>query len=494
MSESLSSVGAAELSARLAAGTTTAVAIARDCLARVRALDARIGAFLHIDEADILSQAEASDRRRAEGLCLGPLDGIPVGIKDNISVLDQPLTCASRILEHYVSPYDATVVARLRDAGAVLFGRLNMDEFAMGSTTETSHFRKCRNPWDEGRVPGGSSGGSAAALAARFVPLALGSDTGGSIRQPASHCGVTGLKPTYGLVSRYGLAAFASSLDQIGPMARSVEDAAVLLQAIAGRDPRDSTSFAPAQLPDYLAESRTKGPWTVGVPREYLSEALDPEVKALVVAAIDFYKSIGCTIREVSLPHTDYAIPTYYILATAEASSNLARYDGVRYTRRSGRTGKDTEYSAQVDLYFKSRGEGFGEEVKRRIILGTYVLSSGYYDAYYVRAQKVRSAIRRDFMQALEGCDFLLAPVSPTPAPRFGEEENDPVKRYLGDIYSISANLAGLPALALPAGFTAAGLPVGIQLTGVPFSEGRLLAAGRAFEAATGHGRCAPAL
>ena len=396
-------------------------------------------------------------------------------MKDVIAVEGQPLTASSRMLANFVSPYDATVTQKLKQAGAVCWGRLNLDEFAMGSSTENSAFGPTSNPWDLARVPGGSSGGSAAALAAGEAIATLGSDTGGSIRQPAALCGVVGLKPTYGLVSRYGLIAFASSLDQIGPFARTVEDAAIMLGAIAGHDGRDSTSFK-AEIPDYRAElGKRKGPWKLGIPKEYFGEGLDPEIGAAVERAIAFYKAQGCEIKEVSLPNTQYCLDTYYIIATAEASSNLARYDGIRYGHRS-KDGADI-----VDLYFKSRAEGFGAEVKRRIILGTYVLSSGYYDAYYLRAQKVRTLIRQDFLNAYREVDALLTPTSPVPAFKIGEK-SDPLAMYLCDIYTIGVNLAGLPAISVPCGFTQGGLPIGLQLIGQPFQEANLLAIAQAYE------------
>jgi aspartyl-tRNA(Asn)/glutamyl-tRNA(Gln) amidotransferase subunit A len=402
---------------------------------------------------------------------------MPVGIKDVIAVEGQPLTASSRMLADFISPYDATVTRKLKDAGAIPWGRLNMDEFAMGSSTENSAFHPTCNPWDLERVPGGSSGGAAAAVAAGEAPLALGSDTGGSIRQPAAFCGVVGLKPTYGLVSRYGLIAFASSLDQIGPLARTVEDAAMLLGTIAGHDPQDSTSFS-TPIPDYRAElKRRRGPWKLGVPKEYFGAGLDAEVGGAVKAAIEFYRKAGCEIREVSLPlAADYAIAVYYIIATAEASSNLARYDGVRYGHRS------KEATDAIDLYFKSRAEGFGPEVKRRIILGTHVLSSGYHDAYYLRAQKVRTLIRNDFMRAFQEVDALLAPVAPTAAFKQGEKSADPLAMYLSDIYTISLNLAGLPGISIPCGFTRGGLPVGLQIIGSPYQEADLLAIAHAYE------------
>ncbi len=445
------------------------------------------GAFNSCDEADALAQAADSDARRAAGRACGPLDGIPIGLKDVIAVRNQPLTASSRMLANFISPYDATVTEKLRTAGAVLYGRLNCDEFAMGSSTENSAFHPTGNPWDVTRVPGGSSGGSAAALAAGEVLATLGSDTGGSIRQPAALCGVVGLKPTYGLVSRYGLIAYASSLDQIGPFGRTVEDAAVVLGAIAGHDGRDSTSYR-TEIPDYRAAiDANRGPWRIGVPKEYFGEGLDPEIGAAVARAIDFYRSLGCEVREVSLPHTRYCLDTYYIIATAEASSNLARYDGIRYGHRAAKA-QDI-----VDLYFQSRAEGFGAEVKRRIILGTYVLSSGYYDAYYLRAQKVRTLIRRDFLDAYREVDVLLTPTSPVPAFRIGEK-SDPLAMYLCDIYTIGVNLAGLPAMSVPCGFTANTLPVGFQLIGQPFREADLLAVGHAYDRVQAWGRKTPQL
>ncbi|MGF1483826.1 MAG: Asp-tRNA(Asn)/Glu-tRNA(Gln) amidotransferase subunit GatA [Opitutales bacterium] len=482
---------AAELSALLEAGETTAAGLMEALITRTEKVDTQVRAFNSRDDADALKQAKASDERRAAGAALGPLDGIPVSIKDVISVKGQALTASSKILSRYVSPYDAHVIERLKAGGAVIWGRLNLDEFAMGSSTENSATHTTRNPWDTERVPGGSSGGSAAAVAAGEVPLTLGSDTGGSIRQPAALCGVVGLKPTYGLVSRYGLAAFASSLDQIGPFARSIEDSALLLQAIAGHDTRDSTSIK-TELPDYRAAlSEKKGPWTLGVPKEFFIDGLDPEVAQAVRAAVDWYADEGCTIKEISLPHTDLSVPVYYIVATAEASSNLARYDGIRYTRRAEKA------ASGVDLFFQSRAEGFGEEVKRRIILGTYVLSSGYYDAFYLRAQKVRSLIRADFMKAFDdaGVDAVIGPTSPTPAFKIGEKADNPLQMYLSDIFTISTNLAGLPGLSLPCGFSETPkLPIGLQLIGQPFKEADLLAIAHAYEQAHGWSREKPAV
>ena len=467
----------ADAAAQLAAGRLSSVELTRAVIARTQAVEDRVKAFNSRNEADALAQAASSDARRVAGQARGPLDGIPVGLKDVIAVNGQPLTASSRMLANFVSPYDATVAARLKQAGAVLWGRLNLDEFAMGSSTENSAFGPTRNPWDLTRVPGGSSGGSAAALAAGCALATLGSDTGGSIRQPAALCGVVGLKPSYGLVSRYGLIAFASSLDQIGPFTRTVEDAAMMLGAIAGHDPLDSTSFR-AEVPDYRrALAEKKDPWRIGIPREYFGEGLDPEVGAAVEQAIAHYRAQGCEIREVSLPHTQYCLDTYYIIATAEASSNLARYDGVRYGHRA-------EGAADVEqLNSRSRAEGFGAEVKRRIILGTYVLSSGYYDAFYLRAQKVRTLIRQDFLNAYRDVDVLLTPTSPVAAFKLGEK-SDPLAMYLCDIYTIGVNLAGLPAISVPCGFTRAGLPVGLQLIGQPFREADLLAVARHYEQA----------
>ncbi|MBI4621786.1 MAG: Asp-tRNA(Asn)/Glu-tRNA(Gln) amidotransferase subunit GatA [Verrucomicrobia bacterium] len=476
-----------ELAAALEAKKISAVELTGAVIARTRAVDGRVHAFNSFDEAGALAQAAASDARRTGGQARGPLDGIPVGLKDVIAVAGQPLTASSNMLANFVSPYDATVTRKLKDAGAVLWGRLNCDEFAMGSSTENSAFRPVHNPWDTTRVPGGSSGGSAAALAAGEAGATLGSDTGGSIRQPAALCGVVGLKPTYGLVSRYGLVAFASSLDQIGPFARTVEDAALVLGVIAGHDERDSTSCK-IEIPKYRAElGRRRGPWKLGIPKEYFGEGLDPEIAAAVERAIAFYRHEGCEIKEITLPHTQYCLDAYYVIATAEASSNLARYDGIRYGHRS----KDT--TDAVDIYFKSRSEGFGAEVKRRIILGTYVLSSGYYDAYYLRAQKVRTLIRQDFLNAFREVDALITPTSPVPAFKIGEK-SDPLALYLCDIYTIGVNLAGLPAISVPCGFTDRSLPIGAQLIGQPFQEAALLAIAHAYERAHDWGTRHPIL
>ncbi|MFM9090645.1 MAG: Asp-tRNA(Asn)/Glu-tRNA(Gln) amidotransferase subunit GatA [Verrucomicrobiota bacterium] len=477
----------ADAAAALAARRISSAELTEAVIARAEAVEPRLRAFLSADPASARAQAQASDARRAAGGCLGPLDGIPIGLKDVIAVRDQPLTAGSRMLEKFVSPYDATVTGRLREAGAVLYGRHNCDEFAMGSSTENSAGHPTGTPWALDRVPGGASGGSAAALAAGEALATLGSDTGGSIRQPAALCGVVGLKPTYGRVSRYGLVAYASSLDQIGPFGRTVEDVALVLQAIAGHDERDSTSVgAPAE--DFAAALAAPSvPHRLGLPREYFGEGLDPEVAAAVEQAVSHYRELGCEVREVSLPHTPYCLDTYYVLATAEASSNLARYDGIRYGHRCA------EPRDLPDLYFRSRAEGFGAEVKRRIILGTYVLSSGYYDAYYLKAQKVRTLVRRDFLRAFEEVDALLTPTSPIPAFRRGEKA-DPLAMYLCDIYTIGANLAGLPAMSVPCGFTRDGLPVGFQLIGKPLGESELLAIGHAYDRGHQWGRRHPNL
>lgn len=454
----------------------SAVEVARDHLARVARSSERLGTYLHLDPEAILASAAAVDARIARGDADLSLAGVPVAIKDNICVRGVPTTCASKILQGYRPPYDAHVIERLRDAGAVLFGKTNCDEFAMGSSTENSAYKPTRNPWDPARVPGGSSGGSAATVAAREVPLSLGSDTGGSVRQPAAFCGVLGLKPTYGAISRYGLVAFASSLDQIGPFATSARDAALLYNAIAGRDSRDSTS-RPETRPVALEgiETGVRG-LRLGIPSHLLSEGLDPEIRASFDEVSRELVRAGATLVEVELPHARYAIATYYLIAPAEASSNLARYDGVRYGLRA---------KGNVDLktmYETTRGQGFGREVKRRILLGTYALSAGYYDAYYLRAQRVRTLIRKDFTDAFRVADALLMPVTPTPPFAIGEKTDDPLAMYLNDIYSIPASLAGVPALSFPSGFTRSGLPIGLQLAGRPFEEETLLRVVRAWE------------
>lgn len=453
-------------------GKLTPVALLDAVQAAAETSDASLGGYLSRDYARALVAAENADIHL-------PLGGIPIAIKDAICVEGEPCTCASKILEDYVSPYDATVIKKLRAAGAIPFGRANMDEFAMGSSTENSAFQLTRNPHDLERIPGGSSGGSAAVVAAGEALAALGSDTGGSIRQPASFCGCVGLKPSYGRVSRYGLVAFASSLDQIGPITRTVEDAALILQAIAGHDSLDSTSLD-VPVPDYTAElgAGVRG-MKLGVPEEYFVAGVDPQVEASVREAIEAYRDLGADIVSVSLPHTQYAVADYYIIATAEASANLARFDGVRYGRRA-EAPRDT-----ADLYSRTRGEGFGKEVKRRIILGTHVLSSGYYDAYYLRAQKVRTLIRRDFERAFEKVDGLLSPTLPTAAFKIGERMQDPLQMYLADIFTIAANLAGICAISIPCGTAAMDgkeLPVGLQIMAPALEEARLLRIARAYE------------
>ena len=480
----------AGLTARLARREISARDLTQACLDQIARVDGTVHAFISYDAADALAQADAADRDLAAGVTLAqkPLLGIPIGVKDVLAVKGQPLNCGSKILGRYISPYDATVVQKLKAAGAVVFGRLNMDEFAMGSSTETSAFGLTRNPWDATRIPGGSSGGSAAAVAADEAIATLGSDTGGSIRQPAALCGCVGLKPTYGRVSRYGLVAFASSLDQIGPFTKDVRDAALLLGVISGHDPLDSTSV-PQPVPDYTAalDGNIRG-LKLGLPREYLIGGLDPEVKAAVDAAVQQFTALGAEIVDISLPHTDYAVATYYIIATAEASANLARFDGIRYGLR-------VDGADPVQLYTKTRGAGFGAEVKRRIILGTYVLSSGYYDAYYLRAQKVRTLIRNDFLKAFEIVDAIVTPTTPTAAFKIGEKSGDPLQMYLSDIFTISCNLAGISGLSLPCGFTAAPkLPIGLQLLGRPFGETTLLKLAHAYEQSTPWHRERPAL
>lgn len=476
MSDPLYFKTAAELSTLLENKTITSVELTETVIKRTEETDDRVRAFSGSDVEWALEQAKASDERRASGKNLGPLDGIPVGLKDCLAVNGQPLTCSSRMLENFVSPYDATVVKKLKEAGAVLWGRLNMDEFAMGSSTENSAFQSTANPWDLERTPGGSSGGSAAAVAAGQAVCTIGSDTGGSIRQPAALCGTVGLKPTYGRVSRYGAVAFASSLDQLGPITRSVEDAALMLQAIAGHDVRDSSSMK-VEIPDYRrAISENKRSWKLGVPKEYFSEGLEPEVEKSVREAIEFYKSEGCEIVEISLPYLEYSVAVYYAIAAAEASSNLARYDGVRYTHRT------ENVNDAIDLYANSRAEGFGEEVKRRILLGTFILSSGVYEAYYLRAQKVRRLIHNDFQAAYQKVDAILTPTTPAPAFPIGAKAEDPLRMYLSDLFTISANLAGIPGISIPCGFSSGGLPIGLQILGKPFHEAELLSIAHQFE------------
>jgi len=463
---------------RLTKREISSVELTRAVLDRITRVEPQVGAFITVTPEAALKQAEAADRRIAAGQIL-PLTGIPLAIKDLISTKGIRTTCASRILEHYVPPYDATVITRLRDLGAVMVGKANLDEFAMGSSTENSALQVTRNPWNPDYIPGGSSGGSAAAVAAGECLGALGSDTGGSIRQPAAHCGVVGLKPTYGRVSRYGLVAYASSLDQIGPLAKTVADCALLLQALAGYDPRDSTSL-PREVPDYPS-SLNQGIQnrTIGIPKEYFVGGLDAEVEQAIRQAIEVLEQEGARCLEIALPHSEYAVAVYYIIAMAEASSNLARYDGVKYGFR------DRKSRVLMEMVQKTRSLGFGPEVVRRIMLGTYVLSAGYYDAYFRKASQVRTLIIQDFRQAFDQVDLILTPVAPTTAFRRGEKTDDPLQMYLTDIFTISANLAGIPGLALPCGFSSQGLPIGLQILGNHFEEERILQAGSAFEQAT---------
>jgi len=467
-----------ELTKKLASGEVSAREATQACLDQIARVDGQLHAFLSYDAQDALAQADAADQRRA-AKGDGRLLGVPIAIKDVIAVKNQPLNCGSKILGRFISPYDATVIEKLKAAGAIVFGRLNMDEFAMGSSTENSAFGATHNPWDRTRIPGGSSGGSAAAVAADEAFATLGSDTGGSIRQPAALCGCVGLKPTYGRVSRYGLVAFASSLDQIGPFTKDVRDAATVLGVLSGRDDRDSTSV-PKPVPDYTAalDGDLKG-LKLGLPKEYLVGGLEPEVNDAVQAAMRRLEKLGAELVEISLPHTGYAVAAYYIVATAEASANLARFDGIRYGARID--GKDP-----IELYGRTRGAGFGAEVKRRIILGTYVLSSGYYDAYYLRAQKVRTLIRQDFLRAFEKVDAIVTPTTPTAAFKIGEKSDDPMQMYLSDIFTISCNLAGICGISVPCGFTKKPkLPIGLQLLGKPFGEEMLLKIAHAYEQST---------
>lgn len=447
-----------------------------------------MNAYLSVAADQALAEAKRADQRLAANADVGPLTGIPVSLKDNLCTAGLRTTCASRMLETFTPPYDATVVARLKAAGMPIVGKTNMDEFAMGSSTENSAFGPTRNPWDLSRVPGGSSGGAAAAVAAGTAVFALGSDTGGSIRQPAAFCGVVGLKPTYGRVSRYGLIAFASSLDQVGPITKDVRDAALLLEAIAGGDPYDSTSIH-APVPRYVneLEGGVKG-LVIGLPREYFSEGIAPQVRAAVMKAVEVLEQQGARVQELSLPHTRYALAAYSVISTAEASSNLGRFDGVRYGYRS-------QQADDVGTMFRAtRKEGFGAEVKRRIMLGTYALSAGYYDAYYLQALKVRTLIRRDFDAAFSRCDVLATPTAPTTAFALGEKAESPLEMYLSDICTVAVNLAGLPAITVPCGFDQAGLPIGLQLIGPALSESRLLRAAYTYEQAAGTGRRMPNL
>ncbi len=466
-----------ELAADLRAGTCSSVELTRACLGRIDRLDGRLNSFITVTEQQALDAARAADARLQAGNA-GPLTGIPFAHKDIFCTRGVKTSCGSRMLDNFPAPYDATVTRRLLDAGAVMIGKTNMDEFAMGSSNETSFYGPVKNPWDEARVPGGSSGGSAAAVAARLVPASTGTDTGGSIRQPAALCGITGIKPTYGRVSRYGMIAFASSLDQGGPFASTAQDAAILLGVMAGFDERDSTSVD-RPVDDYQAmlNAPLQG-LKIGLPKEYFGAGLDAAVGAAVEAALDEYRKLGAELIDISLPNTELAVPAYYVVAPAECSSNLSRFDGVRFGYRAADP-KDL-----ADLYTRSRGEGFGVEVKRRILIGAYALSAGYYDAYYLKAQQIRRLIRDDFLKAFEQVDVIMGPTTPSTAFKLGEKADDPVSMYLSDIYTIAANLAGLPAMSIPAGFVD-GLPVGLHLIGNYFAEGQLLNAGHQYQQVT---------
>ncbi len=470
----------ADLQKKFTAGEVTACDIVQAYTLRINQVEPKVKAYITQTKDAAMAQAEALDQKLKGWRRTMPLTGMPVAIKDNICTEHVPTTCASRMLAEFVPPYDATVIARLRGQGYLLLGKTNLDEFAMGSSTENSAFGPSRNPWNVSHVPGGSSGGSASAVAADECVAALGSDTGGSIRQPAALCGVVGLKPTYGRVSRFGLVAFASSLDQIGPITKDVTDAAIMLNVIAAHDPLDSTS-ANLPVPDYTKALKKKDlkKLKVGVPQEFFAEGLDPEVEQAVRAAIEELKNLGGEIKEISLPTTDYAVAVYYLIATAEASSNLARFDGVKYGLRT-KQAKDL-----LDMYMRTRQEGFGPEVKRRIMLGTYALSAGYYDAYYGKAQAARTMTKKDFDDAFQEVDLIVTPVTPTPAFKLGEKSEDPLQMYLSDIFTISVNLAGVPAIAVPCGFSRAGLPIGLQIIGRPFEEETILRAAHAYEQAT---------
>jgi aspartyl-tRNA(Asn)/glutamyl-tRNA(Gln) amidotransferase subunit A len=473
----------AELAADLRAGACSSEELTRACLERITRLDGTLNTFITVTADAALAAARAADARLRDGTA-GPLTGIPFAHKDIFCTKGIRTSCGSRMLDNFPAPYDATVTRKLAEAGAVMLGKTNMDEFAMGSSNETSYYGPVKNPWDETRVPGGSSGGSAAAVAARLAPFSTGTDTGGSIRQPAALCGITGLKPTYGRVSRYGMIAFASSLDQGGPFTHSAEDAALVLAAMAGFDTRDSTSVERA-VEDYAAalDAPLQG-LKIGLPREYFGAGLDAGVGAAVAAALDEYRRLGAQLVDISLPNTHLAVPAYYVVAPAECSSNLSRFDGVRFGYRASNP-KDLK-----DLYERSRGEGFGAEVKRRILIGTYALSAGYYDAYYLKAQQVRRLIRDDFLRAFEQVDVIMGPTAPTTAFRLGEKADDPVSMYLSDIYTIAANLAGLPAMSIPAGFVD-GLPVGLHVVGNYFAEAKLLNVGHRYQQVSDwHARC----
>jgi len=478
MSTNLINASLQELSSALAEKKVSAVELATLFLDRIEKFNPSINACVTVDRAKTLAQAAEADARRAAGET-GALLGVPLAHKDIFCTEGWLTTCGSKMLHNFVSPYDATVVTKLKQAGMVTLGKVNMDEFAMGSSNETSHYGSVKNPWDTNRVPGGSSGGSAASIAARLAPAVTGTDTGGSIRQPASLCGLTGLKPTYGVVSRYGMIAFASSLDQAGPMAKSAEDCALLLNAMAGFDERDSTSLQ-RDAEDYTRDlNKPLAGLRIGLPKEFFGPGMDDDVRAAVDAALDQYRQLGATTVEVSLPNSGLSVPTYYVIAPAEASSNLSRFDGVRYGHRAA------EYGDLNDMYAKSRAQGFGAEVKRRILIGTYVLSHGYYDAYYLKAQKIRRLIANDFTEAFKVCDVIAGPASPSVAFKFGEKSADPVQMYLSDIYTISTNLAGLPGISHPCGFGKDNMPVGLQLIGPWFGEAKMLGAAHQYQQAT---------
>ncbi len=466
---------AAELATLLRAGETSSREITRAFLERIEAVDGKLNSFVTVTAGLAEEMAGEADRRLAEGTA-GPLTGIPLAVKDNMCVNGHVTTCGSRILSEFVPPYDATIVRLLRQEGMVILGKANMDEFAMGSSTETSYWGPTYNPWNIETIAGGSSGGSVAAVAAMEAPVALGSDTGGSIRLPAAFCGVIGMKPTYGAVSRYGLVAYASSLDQIGPVARSAEDIALLLNLICTHDPMDSTSV-PRDYPDFTKElDRPVQGMTLGLPVEFYGKLENPDVSRVMSEARTAFADMGVTFVELSLPHLDYALAAYYLIAPSEASSNLARYDGVKYGHRA------EDYEGMIDMYCRTRGQGFGPEVKRRIMLGTFALSSGYYDAYYLKASKIRTLLNQDFLSAFQKCDAILCPTSPAPAFKVGEKVDDPIEMYLTDVFTIPVNMAGLPGLAMPGGFSADGLPIGAQLIAPHFEEGRLVRLCSAFQ------------
>ncbi|MCX5835977.1 MAG: Asp-tRNA(Asn)/Glu-tRNA(Gln) amidotransferase subunit GatA [Deltaproteobacteria bacterium] len=476
-----------ELQEKIRAGEATATDIVRDVFTRIDAVELDVHAYISLMKDDAFDEASRADADIRAGN-LRPLTGIPVALKDILCTKGFLTTCGSHILHNYVPPYNATVVEKLKAAGAVFVGKTNMDEFAMGSSTETSYYGITRNPWDLERIPGGSSGGSAAAVAADECIASIGSDTGGSIRQPAALCGVVGMKPTYGRVSRFGLIAFASSLDQIGPFTKDVKDCAIMMNVIAGHDPRESTSV-PMDVPDYCEYlSRGIEGWTVGIPKEYFIEGIDPEIMASMKKAIGIIEGLGAKCIEMSLPHTEYCLAVYYIIAPAEASSNLARYDGVKYGFRS-RDGREL-----LEMYKKTRSAGFGAEVKRRIMIGTYALSSGYYDAYYKKASQVRALIKRDFEEAFKHCDAIMTPTTPTPAFKIGEKTDDPLQMYLSDIFTISTNLAGIPGISVPCGFTGDGLPMGVQFLTGHFEEGKLIQMASAYEKSAGIEKRRPGL